>query len=338
MQHIFDYIIANAEKTIKEEPFGEVDFLALSQLSYLKLGKLVPGMKKLQKGIRIKELGTHPGSFSLIQNNWFGEENWKLLKLLSESKRYGDIWANWYVDYSNRRRNIQFQAVTFYWEADSICVCFRGTDESVTGWREDFNLAYYPCIPSQEMARAYLYKVAKYYSGDIYLAGHSKGGNLAVYAATEMGENIQKRIRRIYNFDGPGGGIKEEKIKPIQDKVNKYVPQQSVVGILLETKENYRIIKSEGIGIVQHNPYHWWIQENSLVACEKCSLTNRVVMRGLNWWIRKKKNKKVWMETLFSILDYSGRDSFYYPNRKWWVSVYYMIAKVIENAQRNIDK
>ncbi|MDE6685861.1 MAG: DUF2974 domain-containing protein [Lachnospiraceae bacterium] len=144
MQHILDYIMEYGADTYRDRPFNEVDFLALSQFAYLKLKDLIPKMGGSGRGIPIRELACHPGSFRLVQENWFGRENWRLLQLMAESERYGNILVGNYAECYQNKYEIQFQALTFWWRPDRICVCFRGTDESVAGWKEDFNLAVFP--------------------------------------------------------------------------------------------------------------------------------------------------------------------------------------------------
>lgn len=340
MQHILDYIVSYGNLSYLERQFNEVDFMALSQFAYLKLRDMVPEMKKGSRGITIKELACHPGSFRLVQENWFAEDNWKLLKLMAESERYGNILVNNYAEYFHRRYETQFQAVTFQWQPDSICVCFRGTDESVAGWKEDFNLAVALQIPGQEIARTYLHLIAKRYSGRLYVAGHSKGGNLAIYAAMKATGEIRERIAAIYNYDGPGGCLDMNCYEKIQSKVMKYVPQQSLIGMLLDPGIAYQTVKSSGIGIMQHNPYLWKIDHGRLSLCRDRTPGSRMLVNMLNKWIDSKNrdDKRAYIEKLFDIIDYPGQDSLFHLGDNWKSTVYMMFMALRDKHVKNVGK
>lgn len=340
MQHILDYIAGYGNLTYLEREFNEVDFMALSQFAYLKLKDMVPELKKESRGITIRELACHPGSFHLVQENWFACENWKLLQLMAESERYGNILVNNYAECFYSRYEIQFQAVTFQWQPDSICICFRGTDESVAGWKEDFNLAVSSQIPGQEIARTYLRLISKRYSGRLYVAGHSKGGNLAIYAAMNAAVEIRERIAAVYNYDGPGGCLDMKCYGKIRSKVLKYVPQQSLVGMLLDPGISYLTVKSGGIGIMQHNPYLWKIENGCLALCRDRTVGSRMLVNLLNKWITSmnREHKKAYIERLFDIITYSGQDSLFHLGDNWKVTAYSVLMALRDKRVKNVGK
>ncbi len=332
MQHILEYIIDYGAETYRERPFNEVDFLALSQFSYLKLKDLVPRMGGSGRGIPIRELACHPGSFCMVQENWFGRENWRLLQLMAESERYGDILVGNYAEYYQNKYDTQFQAVTFQWRRDRICVCFRGTDESVAGWKEDFNLAVFPRTSGQEMARTYLRLIAKHTSGKLYVAGHSKGGNLALYAAANVSKAVQERILRVYDYDGPDGGLDPAAYQKIREKVRKYVPQQSFVGMLLDRGIPYRIVKSSGFSLMQHNPYLWWTEHGRLILCRRRTLASRMAAGWCNHWIdsMNRARRSGTIESLFEIIRSLGKESLYHLGDDWKASIYMILTVLLE--------
>ena len=335
MQHIMEYIMEYGEDTYRDRPFNEVDFLALSQFSYLKLKDLVPKMGDTGRGITIRELACHPGSFCLVQENWFGRENWRLLQLMAESERYGNIRVGNYAECYQKKYEIQFQAVTFRWRQDRICVCFRGTDESVAGWKEDFNLAVFSRTSGQEMARTYLRLIAKNYHGKLYVAGHSKGGNLALYAAVNAPQSVQERILRIYDYDGPDAGLMSDAYHRISNKIRKYVPQQSFVGMLLGQGVPYRIVRSSGFGLMQHNPYLWWIEGGRLVLCRRRTPASRMIAGFCNRWINSMNQirRSGIVEALFDMISFSGKESLYHFGDDWIASIYLMFSALLEKLQ-----
>lgn len=335
MQHIMEYILEYGEDTYRDRPFNEVDFLALSQFSYLKLKDLVPKMGDTGRGITIRELACHPGSFCLVQENWFGRENWRLLQLMAESERYGNILVGNYAEWCQKKYEIQFQAVTFRWRRDRICVCFRGTDESVAGWKEDFNLAVFPRTSGQEMARTYLRLIAKYYPGKLYVAGHSKGGNLALYAAVNAPQSVQEQILRVYDFDGPDGGLKPDAYWRVRNKIRKYVPQQSFFGMILGQGVSCRIVRSSGFGLMQHNPYLWWIEHGRLVLCRRRTPASRIISGLCNRWIASMNQirRSGTVEALFEIISFSGKESLYHFGDDWRASIHIIFSALLEKLQ-----
>lgn len=335
MQHILEYIMDCGADTYRDKPFNEVDFLALSQFSYLKLKDLVPKMGGYGRGITIRELACHPGSFCMVQENWFGRENWRLLKLMAESERYGNILVGNYAECCQSKYEIQFQALTFQWRQDRICVCFRGTDESVAGWKEDFNLAVFSRTAGQEMARTYLRLIAKHYPGKLYVTGHSKGGNLALYAAVNAPQPVQERILRVYDYDGPGGRLEPAAYRRVREKIRKYVPQQSFVGMLLDQGVSCRIVHSSGFGLMQHNPYLWWIEHGRLVLCRRRTLASRVTAGLCNRWIASmnRTHRSGTIESLFDIIRYPGKESLYHLGDDWKASIRLIFAALLEKLR-----
>lgn len=321
--------------TYYEIPFHEVDFLALSQFSYLKLKDLVPELGRSGRGIPIRELACHPGSFRLVQENWFGRENWRLLQLMAESERYGNVLVGNYAECYEDKYDIQFQAVTFQWRLDCICVCFRGTDESVAGWKEDFDFAVLSRTSGQELARTYLRLIAKRYAGKIYVAGHSKGGNFALYAAANVSFAVQERILRIYDYDGPDCKMDSAAYRRIRDKVRKYVPQQAFVGMLLERGIPYRIVKSSGFALMQHNPYLWWIWQGRLCLCRKRTLASRLVAGWCNRRIASmnRVRRRGIIDLLFDIIRYPGKENLYRLGDDRKAGIRLIFAALLETLQ-----
>ena len=156
----------------------------------------------------------------------------------------------------------QFAAMTFDLPDGSSYIAFRGTDATIVGWKEDFNMAFQYPVPSQAEAADYLNEAARHCRGKLYVGGHSKGGNLAVYAAANCRPDVSARLARVFSHDGPGfleQALQSEAFRQVLPKIEKTLPQSSMIGMLLEHQENYKIVKSSSISIWQHNPFSWEI-------------------------------------------------------------------------------
>jgi hypothetical protein len=208
---------------------------------------------------------------------------------------------------------MQFCAMTFRLSDGSLFVAFRGTDDTIVGWKEDFNMTFLSHIPAQERAAAYLNYVASCHKGPIRTGGHSKGGNLAVYAAAKCGDLLQRRIVEIYNQDGPGFSetmMNDPGYRNILPKVRSYVPQSSVIGMLLEHEEPYTIIKSNQIGIMQHDPYSWQVLGANFLQVEELTADSRFLDRTFKNWLSQMSNEErsAFFDTVFELLESTGAE------------------------------
>ena len=186
----------------------------------------------------------------------------ELLAAVAASERYKHVEIGFYRDIFIPEEDTQFAAMTFFLNDGSAYSAFRGTDYSLVGWKEDFNMSFLDHIPAQRLAVEYLKDLASIFTGPLHLGGHSKGGNLAIYAAAMAGEAIQDRIMDVRNFDGPGfmeHVLEHPGYDRIVPKCRTYLPQSSFFGMLLEREEPHTIIKSRQIGLLQHEPYSWEI-------------------------------------------------------------------------------
>lgn len=304
--NVIQYLKEYGEKTFRELPFSEVDALILAQLSYLKMDGIVPGFGK-EPGVSWAEMARHPEREKMFADPLYGKQHRRVFFRILESRRYRGIRANYYREWFDEAREEQFAAVTFFLGETSVFVSFRGTDETLVGWKEDFNMSCQRAVPAQHSALAYLKGVARYTEGRIILGGHSKGGNLAAYAAACAPEQIQTRIRRIYSFDGPGFSrsfYERPGFVRIEDRFCKIMPEQSLVGQLFANYRNYRVIESYGAGMVQHDLMQWKIRGGKFVYCKK--LRPRSVRKSaiLNSWASSlsRAQRSEFVETLYELL------------------------------------
>lgn len=260
------------------ENFYDVDALVLSQLSYLDFSYFKNKTKLLKTSPLIKEAASKTNS---------QERNEKLLKAASESSRYKYLKIVRYKEEASLLSELQFSATTFVVSRKLIVVAFRGTDNTINGWKEDFNLGFLKEIPAQKLAVEYLAKIAKKYrKSKIIIVGHSKGGNLAFYAAMKQTSTIQKRFLRIYNLDGPDF-LEEisasEEYQNILAKAVKIVPEESIIGMILQTHNEYVIVKATGTLLNQHKLFNWLIDEktNNLVYVETLTKTAKKIRVSL---------------------------------------------------------
>lgn len=311
MTNITDYVTEYGEKTLDELPFNEVDSLVLSQFAYLKFDKLLLTGEKQNDYMTIKELDLHPKKEEMFTDARFADVNKGLFNAMADSRRFANIKLFNYVNIVDAQWEIQFSAITCIFENGFIYIAYRGTDESITGWKEDFNMSFMTPVPAQEKAVQYLNITAKDIRNPIILGGHSKGGNLAVYAAMKCMEDIRDRITGIYSHDGPGfveGILDSEDFARIKDKIRKSVPRSSIVGMVLQTQENYEVIRCRHFGILQHDPFNWITDGAAFKKADSIHKHSYLGDASVNRWISDMdyEKRQDFVELLFDIINGSG--------------------------------
>ncbi len=262
MPKLFDYLDWRGDITFSELPLNEVDSLILSLISYIEFSDILPTShhRTLQLLSAVKKyLAAHKGE-GLYMGAIVPADTITLLAKAAKTHRFGTLKLGGYSSIIDNDTELQFSAVTFHLGNGSIYVGFRGTDDTLVGWKENLNMSFMTPVPAQIEAAKYLESVAESTDADIYVGGHSKGGNLAVYAATKVSTTVQNRIKAVYNNDGPGFSsdfIKGADYMRIRDRIRTFVPQSSVVGLLLEHGSPYEIVKSTETGLFQHDAFSW---------------------------------------------------------------------------------
>ncbi len=295
MGTVYDYLDWRGDLTFREAPFNEVDALLLSMLSYLDYSNIVPAAHDLT-GVSIKAaahgfFARNPDADKKGTGILVPKEIARIFRKLKDTRRYRSVEMRAFVNIIDTEREIQFSAVTFLLGNGSAVVTYRGTDDTIVGWKEDLNMCFLPVIPSQTEALDYLNRAASAHEGDLICTGHSKGGNLAVYAAVHSERPIRRRIKGVYSNDGPGfhnSILEEPAYLELRPCIRSLVPQSSIVGMLLEHDENYTVVKSrEKGGILQHNGLTWEVMGNSFVHLKKVSAESERTDRTVNQWIRE---------------------------------------------------
>ncbi|MBR3756395.1 MAG: DUF2974 domain-containing protein [Firmicutes bacterium] len=305
MHNILDYIKWRGDLLMEKVPFCDVDALILSQLSYTRLTGIVaegPGGAP----VTIEEAGklvlTEP-------NRLKQDEDEDLWNLIMKSDRFRDLVLTCHIDRFDIATEKQFSALTVLIPEGKAAVVYRGTDLTIVGWKEDFNMSFADVVPAQKDAVDYFNKVAEGLPDrEFYLCGHSKGGNLAVYGGAFCESELQKRILQIRNFDGPGfsqENVEKPGMKDILPKTRTFLPQSSVVGMLLEHEEEFTVIHSRSIGLMQHDLYTWEIMGAGFVVEEETTDSSKFIDRALKQWLQNmpKEKREAFVETVFSILD-----------------------------------
>lgn len=312
MGTLFDYIKWRGDLTFEQDPLNEVDNLIFALVSYIDFDGIVSprhsadpvSLQAAANGFFARNPDMRKVSIGLI----IPKEIVRLFRDLRESRRFRTVRMKAYTNLIDQEREMQFSAVTFCLPSGETVVAYRGTDDTIVGWKENFNMSFMDVIPSQKAAALYLDQAAKYSAGPIYVTGHSKGGNLSVYAGTYCGEDAKRRIVRIWSNDGPGfaNGLPETReYLDMKPRIRTLVPQSSVVGMLLEHDKNYTVVKSRQAGVLQHNGLSWEVTGNRFVHLRtvngECIRTDR----NLQEWIRSMtpEQREQFSEALYRILS-----------------------------------
>ena len=301
--HLTEYVISVANKSFSRLPFNEVDALVFAQLSYY-------DYSVFEDGISFKEIKSHKNIFKATDlKNLRGDKiDEKMFNLVIGSKRYEDTIIKWHTLTMQKKPATQFSATTFI-NNDLGVIAFRGTDGTVIGWHEDLDMTYQFPIPSQVLAQRYINDVLpKMDVKDIKVVGHSKGGNIAVYAAVMTKSRYQKYISDAYNFDGPGfvqAFYDLDNYYAIKDRIHKFVPVQSSIGRMMLTMGDFKVIKSDESYVMQHWAHNWKIVGNHFEYAKETDFFSESVeessMNVLESLSPEERRDAV--STMFEILD-----------------------------------
>lgn len=318
---VLDYLKRYADSRFSNDPFNDVDALVLSMLSYLSFENIVPGVNEKGK-ITLEEATRHyfsehpshkddPENIGITVSPSMDQELIQMLKMTSKSARYAEIQLSNFVEKTDFPAEQQFAAITYSLPnaKPNKVIAFRGTDRTLIGWKENFELAYMKKVPAQESASAYLDREIRILSGKVTVCGHSKGGNLAVYAASRLKGIKRSRLSRIVNFDGPGFNfsiLPRSSFSNCASKVVNYVPEESIVGVLLDTVGERNVITSSAHHLFQHNPVTWGIERSEFLSGE-LSETTKLFEETVEKWLSQLtlERRKAFIDALFDVLGAS---------------------------------
>lgn len=289
MASIVDYVRA-CNDSFADVPLGQVDSLVFSWLAYAHIPEEVAAAAT-DEGIALAQVGALPASeiLGLVAPMYDYRSSEELLKACAASPRFGQVAAARCVDTWSREGEVQFSATTFVLpDGQGAYVAFRGTDDTLVGWKENFNMAF-QTIPAQTNARDYLEQVAAGVQGPLWVGGHSKGGNLAVYALNTCTQQVRDRVKRCFAHDAPGftDQVRSEcSWAGADDAVDKTIPEESLVGLLFEDNaQGVTVVKSTNPGILQHSPFSWVVEGADFATASAVSYDSYRKNKRLNAWL-----------------------------------------------------
>ncbi|MGY3738889.1 Mbeg1-like protein [Granulicatella elegans] len=315
MGNLITYVQQYGAQTFEDKSLTDIDVLVLTEIAYLPFDEIVPKSFDITEAISLEQLGKE---FETIkekehENNPFmiTSERIELLEVVSKSQRYKEIKVFGFMNDIDDERTKQFAAVCYQWEEENRWIIFRGTDETLIGWKEDFMMTYSDLIPAQTDAIEYLKKQAETFSGTLNVSGHSKGGNLSLYASAMQEEAIQNRIEQIYCWDSPGvhrSILGTEGYQRVVSKAKRYIPQDSIVGLMLESQVPYHIIESQGSGISQHSALMWNIEDDHFVELTELTKNSQLTDQTFKQWteVVSDEDLKLFFDTFFDLIFEMG--------------------------------
>lgn len=306
MIDILEYVKNNLT-TFDKKALNEIDAMVFSWISYYRLPNEMYKKNSFEK-IYLKDLFNAKYFDDLLYDVFDKDKSKLLLSYVTSNPRYRNIEMFYYIEKTSKAVEKQFSAMTFKIDSNNYVVAYRGTDHTFVGWKEDFNMSFIKNVPSQIEARKYLEKIILNTKGNIYIAGHSKGGNLSVYAGSFIDKKKSKRIKCIYNFDGPNLNkdlVDITKNNPINSRVKKLVPQSSVVGMCFDRTKNYKIVRSNAIGVLQHSPFSWEVDKDKFKTLKDTAFDSKMFENGINAIIDNlsQDELKVFVESIYSIIE-----------------------------------
>ena len=314
MKNMLDYIKEFGHVSFEERAFSEIDALVLTELEYLPLEKVVPSDENGENFVTVKEIAEYMQEHKqeLFDENpmMITQERHEVSQVIADAPRFQSLKFFGVVSEWDKDTTKQFAAVTVEVEPSVRLVVFRGTDETLIGWKEDFLMTYSPLVAAQTDAKEYLAKQASLFDGDLMVSGHSKGGNLAIYAAATQEEDVQLRIVDIFCFDSPGlyrSVLETKGYQNIVPLAMRYIPQDSLVGLMLESEVPYVIVKSNASGAMQHSAMTWEIEDGQFIKMEKLTKNSQLNDQTFKKWTESVSDEElelfwnVFFELLFSV-------------------------------------
>ena len=314
MKNMLDYIKEFGHVSFEERAFSEIDALVLTELEYLPLEKVVPSDENGENFVTVKEIAEYMQEHKqeLFDENpmMITQERHEVSQVIADAPRFQSLKFFGVVSVWDKDTTKQFAAITVEVEPSVRLVVFRGTDDTLIGWKEDFLMTYSPLVAAQTDAKEYLAKQASLWDGDLMISGHSKGGNLAIYAAATQVEDVQLRIVDIFCFDSPGlyrSVLETKGYQNIVPLAMRYIPQDSLVGLMLESEVPYVIVKSNATGAMQHSAMTWEIEDGQFIKMEKLTKNSQLNDQTFKKWTESVSDEElelfwnVFFELLFSV-------------------------------------
>lgn len=320
------YILKFGNKSFKQLPFNEVDGVLFAYLAYPNWGLYVTNINEdKQKDFtlcEINELNIKP----LVKGTPTAREHKILLRAITKTNRYKDVKVKYIEEKFDYKKKQQYFAVTFEIPGVGHYVAYRGTDLSILGWEENFQLALNIVTNSQSDSLKYLEKVGELVEGNIIVGGHSKGGNLAMYSSIYAPKELQDRITQVYSLDGPGfyddSFYEKEEYKRIEKRILQFIPRDSFVGVIFNTPKEYKIIASRNISAAQHFVHSWRIKKDGTFKYKKTrTYMSLVRQRALVKWLENAPfdTKILTIDSMVTALGGNDKDILLYLKHPWLI-------------------
>ena len=311
---VFDYLQWRGDLTLQQDPFNEVDNLVLCIIAYINLRKIDRLWSKNPKDAMLigdvcARLTAADEQMGLSSLDYI-----PVMRAAAETERFRDTRLFAFESRNDEAKQMQFAAVSFLLPDGSVFIAYRGTDTSLVGWKENFNMSYLETVPAQARATEYAQEVIRACKHRPYrIGGHSKGGNLAAWAAVHLPEKLQgKRLLAAYNNDGPGFHadlLDTPAYRRVEDRLHTYIPESSIVGVLLVHAEDYDVIDSTSHAAMQHEALSWQVMGNRFVHLGQRSQLGQLSDGVLREWIgsMSPQEREQFSRAFFDILSRGGR-------------------------------
>lgn len=310
MANINDYLKWRGDLPLGSTfPFNEIDSMVLARFSYLTFDKI-----EMEPEETIGSISDKMSSFKEEDFRYHGDR--ELIQCLGKSSRFRDMKVTDFINDVDTKAEKQFSAITIHYFENQMYLSFMGTDSSLVGWKEDFNMAFMSSVPAQIEGTSYAVKMAnKYPEKRIRLGGHSKGGNVAIYAAVRAPEEVKRRLISVDNYDGPGFSeafVKEHQTDDVLTKIHTYIPQESVIGRILEHAESHEIVLSNEKMLQQHDLYSWQVMKDRMIRCSQMSEEGDAMYQTLARWVdgASMKDRQLFIDGMYQIAKALPGDSF----------------------------
>lgn len=309
MADMFDYLLWRGDITFSQVPLNPVDNLLFSTLVYVDFSGIVPedAVRSVPLHIAAAALLELPDREDRVRI----KTDLRLLEAMASAPRFRDTRLTFYRSRLIEEEETQFAAMTYLLEDGTAFVCYRGTDESLVGWKEDFNMSFLSSVPAQREALAYLEEFAQSNLYLLRLGGHSKGGNLAIYAGAMCHSKLRLRILTVYNNDGPGFPpevLEQEGYRQLLPKIHTFIPESSIIGVLLEQQGAYKVIKSKLVSVLQHEVYSWEVQAGDFIYVPELSDTVKHFDKTVKQWLAEmtQQERGDFVDALYQLIRAGG--------------------------------
>ncbi len=311
MANLFDYLKWRGDLTFTQDPVNEVDALIFSALSYIDYCDCPENTPDIP--VRLRDAADDFFAQEDYTDHYRVKNDLELLQAASQTIRFGESKLSMYRSQLIPEQETQFAAMTFLLDDKTMFLAFRGTDNTLVGWKEDFNMSFRQTVPAQLLAVEYVREVAAEYSRPLYIGGHSKGGNLAVFSAARSSPMLQKRIRQVYNHDGPGFTnymMGDPGYLAMVPRITTFIPQSSVIGMLLEHEEEFTVIRSKTVGLLQHDPYSWEVMGKSFLPVPEVTESSVFLDATIKAWFADMtdQDRNQLVDVMFGLLGTGGVD------------------------------